>query len=554
MVEPDRLAGKQNIVPTQKWKVVVAKLGTSSATLHEGEVEATNWMSALRATRQAMSERPSLPPGASCTVDATGVATILDPSSRRKFVLSPQLDAAPRAVSGTQQPAQPQAAPPAPVRPVAAAPAQPAASPAPPRQVANAQRGPAPAPSKPKRFATVAMIPDAQATAHSRAQAVAVPTESNARPHSPSMERRAVAQAPEAAHEHASGRAPQELQPAPPAPVAAEKPKKRFETVAFVNRPGPSAANDASKPELAVKTPPAPQPRSDASKPIARPPLALEQLFERNEEPSPNNPLLYRECAYLLPKGATITEAEAAVRWKLAEIRQALERAPRGKLINLAVFDHRWSGAPERPPVIVLQWRDWRDEIAVDYPAAARSSSAPPASVGPHDDRLADVFEALEDLPRLRSAAEGLDFIVKLLERMIPAEATSACLYDINTDELRFVAVSGTSAAAMQGAAVPRAAGLFAQAMRSEHNATVIQDVLIEPTFDPKADARPDLEPQNALLRPVVHEHQLLGMLQLINRAGASGFSAQDVSVVNYIAERLADFLFTVRTRPRGSA
>ena len=67
---------------------MVAKLGATSV-LHECEVEATNWMTALRATRQAISERPVLPAGASCSVDANGVATVLDPGSRRKFVLAP---------------------------------------------------------------------------------------------------------------------------------------------------------------------------------------------------------------------------------------------------------------------------------------------------------------------------------------------------------------------------------------------------------------------------------------------------------------------------------
>ncbi|MFI5307425.1 MAG: hypothetical protein ACHQ53_08745, partial [Polyangiales bacterium] len=114
-------------MPTQKWRVVVARLGAPDA-LHEGEVDATNWMGALRAARQNMGERPSLPPGASCSVDSHGVATVLDGASRRKFVLAP-LSA--RATTSTAQPdanaatAQPQGLvpPPAPAA-VAAPPAQ----------------------------------------------------------------------------------------------------------------------------------------------------------------------------------------------------------------------------------------------------------------------------------------------------------------------------------------------------------------------------------------------------------------------------------------------
>jgi len=45
------------------------------------------------------------------------------------------------------------------------------------------------------------------------------------------------------------------------------------------------------------------------------------------------------------------------------------------------------------------------------------------------------------------------------------------------------------------------------------------------------------------LLRPVLHEFRLLGMLQFINRRGEPTFTTQDIHVANYIAERLADFL-----------
>jgi hypothetical protein len=275
----------------------------------------------------------------------------------------------------------------------------------------------------------------------------------------------------------------------------------------------------------------------------------LELLFERNEEPTDGNPLLYCERAYLLPRGTNVAEAEAALRWKLADMQRELASRRRGKLVNLAVFDHRWQDSPERPPVITLQWRDWRSEVVVDYPAAARMSSTPPAQMsgGAHDDRLADVFEALGGLSRLPSAADALDFAVQLLARSVPCEAVAACLYDINTDELRFVALTGPGASEIQGRAVPRSSGLFGQAARLEHHASVFRDVFMEPSFDPELDSRPGLDARTVVLRPIVHEHQLLGMLQLINRQGKLEFTGEDAHLVSYIAERLADFINAAR-------
>jgi hypothetical protein len=51
------------------------------------------------------------------------------------------------------------------------------------------------------------------------------------------------------------------------------------------------------------------------------------------------------------------------------------------------------------------------------------------------------------------------------------------------------------------------------------------------------------------LLRPVSHDHQLMGMLQLINRTEPGAFSLEDVSTINYVAERLGEFLYEVRQR-----
>src|SRR5690606_1899619 len=87
----------------------------------------------------------------------------------------------------------------------------------------------------------------------------------------------------------------------------------------------------------------------------------------------------------------------------------------------------------------------------------------PPSPASP-DDRLASAFEALQDLFFLSTPLEGLEFVVRLLDDLIPCEAASACLYDINTDEFRFVALTGPGADERRGEGVPRLVGLFGAA------------------------------------------------------------------------------------------
>jgi hypothetical protein len=481
--------------------VVVTKLGGADV-LGQVEVDASNWMSALRAGRERMGETATMPAGASCSIDGAGVATVLDPSARRRLVLTP---IGPASATSAATPAQ----------------EPPAASVAP---AAQAEGAPA---KKRKRFETVAFVPG-----HLAQNEPAAPT-----PGTPSA-------APQATS------APAWAAEAPVAQVAA-------------------AANAATPEELAASSMRASHspPTRASSVPLTasgRPSrVGLEMIFQRDADPSADNPICYRERAFFVPRGVTLQEAEASLRFELAELQHALQSTRKRKLINLAAFDHRWQDAPERPPIVALQWRDWRGEVNVDYPAARISTPPPRAPSQPldqsatassstapaHDDRLDEVFQGLAGLSRLKTPVEGLDLVIALLSHYVPSEALSACLYDINTDELRFVSVAGFAANEAQGKAVPRAAGLFGQALRNEHRATSYGDVLLEPAFNPEIDSRPGLDARSMLLCAVSAEGHLLGGLQLINRAFTHRYDQGDANVVGYVAERLGEFLHASRRR-----
>ncbi len=499
------------VVTTKKWRLIVTPL-SGNTPLHQLEVEASNWMGALRAARKEIGEDGGVPPGASNSVAPDGTVMILDSASRRRFLLTPISASLP---------------------PTGAPPTEPPISAQP--SVAE----PAPAPTKKRKFQTVAYMPGMDVPGLTPVSTATVSAVEKPVP---------IAQPEPVAAQ------PAQVVARPVAPVASDdepkKQKKKFETVAFSSHRVADMQAAAAVANASVAREPSVRPGSATpSGDLAPPPTALELLLTRDEEPTAQNPLTYRERAYLIPRSMSVTEAEAALRFTLAELRAQISAAPRGKFVNLAAFDHRWTDQPDRPPLITLEWRDWRGEPLVDYPAAERNTSLMPTEAeGDADERIAQVFEALHELAHLSSAAQALDFAVKLLGNAVPARAFSACLYDINTDELRFVAVSGPGAERRQGQATPRSVGLFGIAGRVEHAAVVIPDARVHPNFNPATDGREGLEVECMLLRPIVNEGQLLGMLQLINRTSGA-FSAGDVHVVNYIGDRLGEFLHQVRAR-----
>lgn len=412
-------------VTAKKWRLRVTPLNGNTP-LHQLEVEAANWMGALREARKELGEEGGLPTGASCAVAPDGTVTILDSEARRKFLLVPATASARAFDSPRMQ-------------------------------------------SSPKN----------QAVQRNTGASAAAPA----------------------------------------------TPKKRGDTVGYEQMsPGRRTTGSHARRELDL-------------------------LFTRNEEPTPDNPLTYRERAYSIPPGMSVSEAEAKLRFTLADLQEQLKATGRGRFINLAAFDHRWVEQPERPPLVVLEWRDWRGEPLVDYPAAEQNAAAPRVHAEP-DDRLASVFEALHELPHKQTPHEAMELGLEVLGSTVACAAMSGCLYDINTDEMRFVAATGPGADKARGSALALNQGIFSRAARDEHGTLIVHHMSDAPDFDPERDGREGLETENLLFRPVAHEGRLLGMLQLINR-NSGFFSAADAHLVSYIADRLAEFLHQHRARAR---
>lgn len=562
--------------------------------MRETRVRAENWVAALRAARQRWGEPPHVPPGASCTVAPDGVVTVMDAMSRRRFVLTeaaastpapplaqtvgfePDTLAKPGAGSSRQSVpggkrrrklAQTVAMVPVasgnprPPSPIAVGKSRPL------NQTVSFEREP-PRPSRPatggrdaaldaiaarqrrrQRFNTVALDRTelAKRGAQQPAQPVGRPTSAANHPSPPPPA------GPNPAPATASPTAASSLAVPTSLPQQAVTPAPTTPRAIQSRLPPPASVPIAS--EAAASTWTAVTPTGTAS-PVARgnhpgqptPGGPITLLFSRDEDPSDSNPLTYRERAFLVEPAATIAHAEVTLRRELAALQDSLRHAPTGKFCSLAVFDHHWEGEPLAPPLIVLEWKDWKGAADIDYPAAAlarRPSAAPEGD----DGRLEVAFDGLQGLSGIATAGAAMELAIAVTDEVVPAQAISACLYDSETDQLRFVAASGPGAAKRRGTAIPSHRGLLGLAFAHTETTTVIGNVGVEPVFDASIDARPEVEAHNMLLRPLALYRQPLGMLQLINRSDGNGFSESDVNVINYIADRVAETIAELRSR-----
>ena len=109
----------------------------------------------------------------------------------------------------------------------------------------------------------------------------------------------------------------------------------------------------------------------------------------RNEDPTPSSPLTYRELGIVVPSTTTLADAEAIARAQLTIVQNAIGGAPKGRFVQLAIFDYEFSGKPSKgPPIVTLTYKDWRGETPeVRFPkrdgVVAGPSSLPPRSLPP---------------------------------------------------------------------------------------------------------------------------------------------------------------------------
>lgn len=208
--------------------------------------------------------------------------------------------------------------------------------------------------------------------------------------------------------------------------------------------------------------------------------------------------------------------------------------------------------APVAPAAAATQAASSVAPVAAPAERQHRRSSVPPRqrkSTGEAaEDRLAEVFERVQDLFFLQTAAEGCEFVLRLCQEMIPSEAGSALLYDINADELRFVYVDGPVADKLKGQAVSRRRGILGLSTNVGHP-IVVPDAKRDARVDRSVDERTGFESRSLLTTSVQMDGQLLGALQLVNSTSSRGYTESDAHLLEYLAEQFADFLLQARLR-----
>ncbi len=242
--------------------------------------------------------------------------------------------------------------------------------------------------------------------------------------------------------------------------------------------------------------------------------------------------------------GTSNDVAESIARARLEDVKGALVGPAAGTFVRLAVFDHEWKGTPDRAPLVILSFKDWQQDLIIERPTLSEAPEAPD-----DNSRIADAFEACQDLLFLNSPVEGLEFVGKLFGQLLPSEAYAAYLYDINANVFRCACALGDNADDRRGHSIHSGSGIFAAASDLVGAATVIDAPGEDLRFDAAIDGHPGLPIRNLLYMPISRQGQLYGVVQLHNREHAPGFSRADQDLAIYVGDQLAEFLYQIKVR-----
>lgn len=333
--------------------------------------------------------------------------------------------------------------------------------------------------------------------------------------------------------------------------------------------PAPAAPRATSSRAKVASSPPAPAPRATAAPPRAPagPALPTHQIFARRDEnPDAGNPLTYRDRLFSVPVGTRPEDAVILLKHYFSEIQLEIAGNPPGKFINLAVFDHAFRGRPERPAIAALSWKDWRGaDPEITFPAAVpvpksptpargvvavtpverrrRSSHEIPAVDVGTDERLAEVFDAMQDLFQVRTQRDAACFALDLAMQKIECEAGSTVLSDIDRGDLFFAAVRGPASDRLLGVRLETGVGIVGAAAKIGET-IAIADVTKDARFYSDFDKMTGFQTQTLLCAPLEFEGRALGAIELLNKKGGA-FTQGDINVLSYIAENLGNFVAT---------
>ncbi len=134
---------------------------------------------------------------------------------------------------------------------------------------------------------------------------------------------------------------------------------------------------------------------------------------------------------------------------------------------------------------------------------------------------------------------ELLQSIVEVARAIFGARASSIFLLDAEADELVFEAVAGEGAASLIGQRLPSSTGIAGWVLVTGQP-LVLDDLENDPRFARDVAESTGYVPKSLMAVPLLHEEEVLGVLQVLDRPQKARFSLQEMELLGLFANQAA--------------
>jgi hypothetical protein len=158
------------------------------------------------------------------------------------------------------------------------------------------------------------------------------------------------------------------------------------------------------------------------------------------------------------------------------------------------------------------------------------------------EDLIGELFEIMHELSFAHDVAEGSEFVLSVLNELLPCEGVLIHVFDINTGHFVVVRAKGPHANAVILQRMSDQDPLVRSVMRSTH-ATSVNDAQSDARFTGPRWQALGVAPRAALCGGVQLSGRYLGLIEVANPLGDVPFHRSELNALDYICEQFATFL-----------
>jgi GAF domain-containing protein len=133
-----------------------------------------------------------------------------------------------------------------------------------------------------------------------------------------------------------------------------------------------------------------------------------------------------------------------------------------------------------------------------------------------------------------------LDRILQAALESIGAEDGSLLLVDPETNELVFVVVRGAVRERLTGHRIPSGEGIAGYVAQSRLP-LIIANAQLDQRFSPRIDLAFNFKTRSVLAAPIIHDADLKGVIQVLNKRNRQEFNDTDMMIMNLVAQLAGD-------------